>query len=214
MRVGRRCFGIIAAALAFGAAPRVGAQSVALQGLAAYSTHSLLGNLLGGEAVFRIPLDRDLLSLQVGVAHLAGSSDRFESTCHGFIQQQNCEPEPVGGNAHLTHGSLELGVRLAGGPQAALRLLGGFRLAQVHASWRGQSTGRTFSGDRTWWGGDIGLEGTLTPWRGLPVGLQLSGGVTRWAPFQLYHVADAYLPLDVASTLATARVGLVWRPGQ
>jgi hypothetical protein len=36
----------------------------------------------------------------------------------------------------------------------------------------------------------------------------------RHNPFQLYYLADAYLPLDVPSTLATARVGLVWRPGR
>ena len=45
-------------------------------------------------------------------------------------------------------------------------------------------------------------------------GLQFSGGLMRLNPFQLYYLADAYLPLDVPSTLATARVGLVWRPGR
>jgi hypothetical protein len=197
---------------ASGGASRLAAQSFALQGLAAHSTHSLVGNLLGGEAVFRIPLDRDLLSLQVGVTHLAGNSTRFETTCHGFIVQEHCEPEPVAGDAHLTNGSLELGVRLVGGPQAALRVLSGFRLAEVHAVWQGQSTGRAFSGDRTWWGGEIGLEGSLAPWSRVPLALQVSGGVTRWAPFQLYHIADAYLPLDESSTLATVRLGIVWRP--
>jgi hypothetical protein len=210
----RRRRGALIAVIVCAAAPGLNAQSFALQGLAAHSTHSLVGNLLGGEVMFRVPLDRDLLSLQVGVAHLAGSSTRFETTCHGFIVQENCEPEPVAGDARLTNGSFELGVRLVGGPQAALRVLGGFRLAEVRASWQGQNTGRTFSGNRTWWGGEIGLEGSLAPWSRLPLALQVSGGVTRWAPFQLYHVADAYLPLDVSSTLATARVGLVWRPGR
>ncbi|HEU5219535.1 MAG TPA: hypothetical protein VFU23_12825 [Gemmatimonadales bacterium] len=203
---------VLAAVIVCAPAPGLRAQSFALQGLAAHSTHSLVGSLLGGEAVFRIPLDRELVSLQIGVAYLAGSSSRFETTCHGFIQQPSCEPEPVSGNARLTNGSLELGVRLWGPSYAALRILGGLRLAEVHASWRGLSTNRDFAGDRTWWGVDLGLEGTLAPWRRLPVGLQLSGGLTRMRAFQSFFVADAYTPLDVSSTLATVRVGLVWRP--
>jgi len=205
----RRRLGLLTAVLV-GAAPGLNAQALAVQGLAAHSTHPLVGNLLGGEVVFRVPLAAEVVTLQAGVARLGGTSSQFTSTCHGFIFQDHCEPEPVAGDAHLTNGSLALGVRLAGGPRAELRVLGGLRLSQVHVAWRGLSTGRDYAGDRTWWGVDIGLEGTLAPWRRLPIGLQVSGGISRLQPFQTYFVADGYTPLVASSTLATVRVGFVW----
>ena len=146
-------------AVLLGASAGAHAQSLAIQGLAAHSSHSLVGNLLGGEVVFSLPLHADAVTLQAGVARLGGKSSQFTSTCHGFIAQDHCEPEPVAGDARLTSGSIDLGVRLWRRAYAAVHMLGGVRLAQVHAAWRGASTNRTFAGDRTWWGGGSAWKG-------------------------------------------------------
>ena len=186
------------------------AQGASVSAVSVSTNHSLLEDrLFGAAARLNVPLLGGHLSARLGAERLSGDSRRTGAPCAGLIRPGTCAPEPLRDDARLTSVAGGLALRVLSSQRFALEVAGDLRLGRVRADTRGLTSGGTLTAGKTLWGGDVGVEGSWSPWTHVPLALEV--GATAGGLWPVTHVADGYTPFEIGFDVSRLRVGLAWR---
>jgi hypothetical protein len=193
--------------------PAVGmSQSVSVDKSVIGTDHELLSSRLAGVAGrASLPLRNGPVSIRLGAERLTASSRRIGAPCGGLAVPGTCQPEPMRDDARFTAATAGIGVRMINRHRITLDVIGDASFVSVQVDSRGLTSGGMISADKELWDGDIGAEGTWSPWLQLPLALDVGVAAGRVNGVVSNPVADGYEPFEAGFDVIRLRVGLTWR---
>lgn len=188
------------------------AQSISVDASVIGTDHELLSSRLAG-VVGRasLPLRNGPLSIRLGAERLTASSRRIGAPCGGLVVPETCQPEPMRDDARFTAATAGIGVRMINRHRITMDVTGDASFVSVRVDSRGLASGGTISADKELWDGDLGVEGTWSPWLQLPLALDIGVAAGRLNGVVSNTVADGYEPFEAGFDVIRLRVGLSWR---
>jgi hypothetical protein len=114
-------------------------------------------------------------------------------------------------DARFAAATAGIGVQMINRHRVTIDVVGDASFVNVQVDSRGLTSGGTISAGKELWDGDVGVEGTWSPWLQVPFALDVGVAAGHLNGVVSHPVLDGYQPFEDGFDVIRVRVGLTWR---